>query len=868
MCIRDSLPTTVLSEHTIYIDPHSGHDSESCLMGGSSACTTLMYAAHELNDSTTIVLANTIHWINETIIINDVENVTLTAMNITTASIVHCSNRSDAGLKFVRNMNLHISGIQFKNCGILSDSTTRIDEASMAKFRTAVYVLNTTNVLIEWTAFVNNRGMGLALFDVNGYVSVLDSSFTGNSVPEEESQVYNGGGGLYIEHTYCTPGLLDCDYQSNPYNNDSVYNISRCNFTNNKGSNPPEQSTVILVYQEKTNSRRLGLGAGITVTLKGGSYGNSINVSNCYFQKNTAGFGAAVDIQLQDYVYENKLNFEHCNFENNKAENGGGGIFIGILFYESAVANGNIIHFINTNFTRNSANFGGGTEYVSSRIQYNASVTNQLTFSHCKWYDNTATLGAAVLLAPEAWTSLSDGQLPVPVFEDCLFKGNQIPRNITTKKAVGALYSSTFTVNFTSHIQFFRNSGTAVSISAGSINILENATVEFRNNTGVRGGALALLEFASLRLFPGSSLKFLGNNATEVGGAIYAAAQDEIEFFFSRSCFIHYVNITKPARDWDTRVEFVNNRAGPISNIEDRISQTNGEFAWGNSFFSVTISPCVRASDTTGNQSITNAFPHDVGGTFTFNESCHDDQPLCGIATAPAMLQINPERLDSKGVLTLFPGEKYNLSLIAKDDLNNTVSAVVTASASPSEVASVDTASLYITDGMVQINGKKNSSFTLTLRTTGRRQVSKSVEAMFIDCPPGFVYQEQKQRCVCSATTEAEQYLGITACSGESFQSLLSKGYWAGCDDDNTLLTAVCPPGYCKYEDNTSNPFYTLPQTCEELVNFICSARRKGRLCGECADSHTVFFHSEQYNCKQCNLGYLGWLFYLSLIHI
>ena len=856
---------------TIHVDPKNGHDSPACLTGDSD-CATLHYAMNGIKDSTTIVLANGIHLVHDTIYMSDVNNVTLIAATVnatpTVGAIVHCSNSSNAGLKFIRITNLSISGIQVENCGALTESTTRVNETSMALFRAAVYVLNSTDVKIELSAFVNNKGVGLVLFDTNGYASVENSSFTNNFVPEEERLTYNGGGGLYIEHTYCTPGLVNCDYRTNPYSNDSEYRISRCHFVNNHATNPPQQSASVFVYQQKTESRHFGAGGGLLIILKGISYGNRFTVNSCTFENNSAGFGGGVLVNFQDFIRNNEVYFESCHMSNNHAHFGGGGITIGVLFYEIDSIFDNVVSFTHTNFTKNVAPSGAGMYFFSSRTKSNEINATHILFSDCTWYQNSGTLGSAILLAPDAFITLTDGYLPVPEFTNCSFESNQIIPNYegnnVLQPAVGILFSSTYTVNFSSSVTFIGNNGTAISITAGSVNVLENAVVEFKNNTGVRGGALALLNFASLRLFSSSYVSFINNYASELGGAIYASAQDELDFFFSRSCFIRYEDVTVPAKKWKVNVTFENNLAGPLSNEEDPSSPLPGiiEYAWGFSVFSVTILPCIQASDTTGERSLNNTFPHDLGDPFTFSESCHSS--LCGIATAPASLEVNPEQLDSEGVLRLSPGENRNLSLTAKDDLNNIVSAVVTASVFPPSVATVDTASLYITDSMVQVNGRLYSTFTLTLHTTGRRQISTSVQALFIDCPPGFVYQTQKQKCVCSATTQTQQYSGITRCDTESFHSLLNKHYWAGCITNDTLLTAACPAGYCRFDDDTSNPFYILPQTCQGLEDYLCGPRhRKGRLCGECANNYTVFFHSEQYNCKECKFGYLGWLFYI-----
>ena len=849
----------VMSETlAIYVSPQKGQDSENCLTGGgvTNACATLGYAVSQSSDFTKVVLANMVHTVNATITITDVNGLTLTGTS--SNSIVHCLQDANAGLNFVRISNLIMSRIEFQNCGSLSQSTSRVNQTTMALFRVAVYVMNTTNASFESTNFVNNRGVGLALFDVDGYVSVLDSNFRGNSVPEEEKLVYNGGGGLYIEHTYCTPGLLDCDYQRNPYSNDSVYSISRCSFVNNHGTTPPQHSSSNFVYQQKTTSRHFGAGGGLLIVIKGSSCGNRITITECKFERNSAGFGGASLINLQDFVQENVINFANCTVVNNHADFGGGGIAAGILFYELDSIFANKIHFHKTNFTNNSSPTGGGSYFFIGRTQSSELIPNSIHFSSCYWYHNNGTLGAALLLSPDAFNTLTDGYLPVPVFEDCVFEGNQITSpemgNNVKQPAVGALFSSTFTINVTSNVTFIENDGTAISITAGSINVLRNATLEFKNNTGIRGGALALLEFSSLRLFPGSSVKFINNYATEAGGAIYAVAQDELDFFFSRSCFIHYMDVTVPARDWNVHVEFRNNYAGP------QVDLTQG--ARGNSIYSVTILPCLLASDTTGEQNIYNAFPHEDGDPFTFIETCQGD--FCGIATAPATLEVSPDQLDSDGMLKLSPGENRKLSLVAKDDLHNTVSAVVTASAFPPEVATIDRASLYITDSTVQVNGRINSEFSLSFHTTGRKQISIVLNATFIDCPSGFVYNTDEQKCACSAATPDKQYLGIIRCSTRRFQSYQSKGYWAGCDHSGALLTARCPLGYCRNDDNTTFNTNRLPKTCEELDTVICGVRnRSGLLCGDCIPSHTVFFHSERYNCHKCKLGHLGWLFYV-----
>ena len=175
------------TEYTIHIDPETGYNSPTCLSGEIN-CATLEYAINGINDSTTIVLAYGVHLVDNEIYMSDVNNITLISSAVNADQVVgtvlHCDG-SNAGLKFVRITNLSISGVQVENCGALTESTSRVNLTSMAIFRAAVYVLNSTDVNIESSAFINNKGIGLVLFDVNGYVSVQNSNFTNNYVPEQ-----------------------------------------------------------------------------------------------------------------------------------------------------------------------------------------------------------------------------------------------------------------------------------------------------------------------------------------------------------------------------------------------------------------------------------------------------------------------------------------------------------------------------------------------------------------------------------------------------------------------------------------------------------------------------------------------------------
>lgn len=871
-------------ENTIYIDSNKGQDSIGCLVTESTPCASVQYAVENgLQNSTQFVLLSHLNILNNTVVVSDVDSVSFIAGNLSHPTVVYCNigNQSTgAGLLFSRISNLYFAGLSLENCGNILSSTTR-DNDVMLMFRSAMYILNSTNVSVESTSFMRNPGIGLVLFDTNGHVTIQNSLFTENQVPLDETSTYAGGGGLYIEHTYCTPGRINCNYADNPYSNGSLYKISHCYFDHNHGSILPERGNTWVRFQ-KSSSNRLGRGAGIAITLKGESTLNEFQITNCTFVNNSAEFGGALNIQLQDYSTFNSIQVNDSQFVNNSAVDGGGGaLFLGIFFYDCDCVFGNELVFNHVQYTGNTALYGGGIIFSSSRSKL-PDFTNDVNFVQNTWAQNAASLGAAILLSQEAWNShaLSSGYLPIPVFEDCTFEENRIESNVSHQTSLtfqateGVLFSSTYSVNFSSSVSFLNNRGTAISITAAFLNICPGTVANFTGNQGNRGGAVALLEFASLRTFPDSVLYFYNNYATSVGGALYASSSDDTDFYYSRSCFITYSDDDKPnPRDWSTNFYFSENQAGPCSISNKQVTdlpscpEESGD-QYGQSVYAISIRACDRATEVPGSNITSGYFFKQA--PFHFLTGMH-------IATDPSIFMIGSDVLESN-LLKVAPGELKNLSITARDDLNNSIQSAYTASVriTADRDVKVDSATRYVSANTVLLNGEIGAEFQLTLNSVGRRIISLSVNGTLTNCPPGLVYSDNAERCVCSATTAGKQYRGITKCSMEVFSGILDRGYWAGCYGDNNtvVLTAECPFGYCRYEDNREinnislndparSTFFILPRTCEGVDEFLCGEQnREDILCGKCKENFSVFYHSQRFGCHKCQ-GNLGAVYYL-----
>ena len=213
---------------SITVDRVSGNDMPSCLQRNTSAatpCRTLSYALSSSSylDNRDVVLRGNQH-MHGTITVSDVEGLTIMADGDTIYCHVPSDNKGKgSGLVFENVRNLSIVRIGLQGCGTLQISTT-LRVGRNVQYRSAVYIINSTNIFITETVFTSNTGKGLSLFDVNGVVKISDCSFSGNKVPKSELRTYFGGGGISIELTHCTPGVQECN-QSEMHGTKTVFTV-------------------------------------------------------------------------------------------------------------------------------------------------------------------------------------------------------------------------------------------------------------------------------------------------------------------------------------------------------------------------------------------------------------------------------------------------------------------------------------------------------------------------------------------------------------------------------------------------------------------------------------------------------------------
>ena len=802
-------------------------------------------------------------------------------------TIVECKSQSyagekGAGLHFLSVRDVTVASIMFKGCGVLHDSTTLNTTTwnTTVSARRALYLDGCIDATFVSVHIVQSNGNGLTLYDTTGTVNISDCTFVLNKVAQWEEGLYPGGGGMYVEFTYCSPGHSYCN-QSTKDNNNSRYLITNCRFVDN---------TAQLLDAEVTSTARaqgtffqgMGRGGGLGVFFKGEASNNTICVEECHFEGNSAIWGGGFYVVFQDSPLDNTvLVSDSCFYHNaaiGKGASGGGAIDIGLLFFDEDFPQNNSLHFLSCNFTENSAlSYGGGVGVFSSQTLEYRGLQNELSFDKCHWTNNTAQFGAAVDVSPDIWNTLGSGFLPSLTFKDCTFQFNSVtdlPGEINETGAKeyfpgrGVFLATAFPIEFEGTTFFIENIGTAIYVTSSCIIFRPNSTVTFRSNAGMDGGAVALIGDSAMLINDDSSFTFINNTSDNPGAAIYFRSVDVRYAFSSRSCFIQYQgNHSKEVSSRNILFEFDGNH------------HTSMLFGGGNSIFATSINPCFFAcSDNSSSTPEPKHILKCIANFLFHNENQTDNNSL---SQKEICLSTVGGSFDLKANFTpplkVIPGKEFPMPFDILDDLRHTVSEKYHISVKNDNGSDINlgNSEVYMSFNRLTLYGHSGNSAKLIIIRRGFRSVALSVSVALLECPPGFVQDSSggRQQCVCSAAMVAgRKYKGIMGCDTASYQAHLSNGYWMGYLGNATeqeLVTGFCPSRLCSHSSLCacdSGEHYVLPSmpSVEELDKKLCGKSRTGRLCGSCSANYSVYFHSYNILCgRNTVLCRAGIVFYI-----
>ena len=771
------------------------------------------------------------------------ETLTIGGSKNQTTTIV-CKDGQLAGITFGNITRLTLQRLAITNCGAVNMIQRRLNMSS------AITILYGKNVAVEDLLVVNNTGIGLTIVDhQGGLVHIQSSKFMENKIRKDDGPMNSkafAGGGVYV--AFFSPDTPE----------PITFRFNGCIFERNTAHTQHYPYLYTNDLGHWVNGR--GLGGGFGMYLERSST-NNINVTfiNSSFIRNKAFLGGGLGMTMSRPRESQTRNISimviDCLFEENGCNStaSGGGMHVNFDTHSSSDLDSSQFVIQRVKFINNCALFGGGlylySEYKSSTDQ----AKNTVTIEKCLFERNKAHTGSAVDITPNVFQRLSSGILSTPTFKDCSFSNNTVTVNnqshAQTTYGVGTVYINLYNIRFEGSNNFENNKGTGIHIVNGIIDMSQSSG-KFFNNSGIRGGAIALIGESSLIVGPNRKYTFLNNSAVDKGGAIYVQMIDNHAITASKTCFIRYYDHNSKYtsdNEWNSTIIFDRNRA---------LSGT------GHTIFSTSIYSCQIVNTDKDNYKFLNTSEVFKERRITIKE----DTILQGhqVATEGAIFLYNKAYQ-----LQVIPGERFAHGVSIVDDFNNTAKVVLTASItkSPKFNVKLDTAFTSCVGEELILKGKPGEEAYLFLHTTTSRLSYTRLKVKLIECPPGFVYSEISLKCVCIA----HEYTGLLTCNTTLFHTYISPGFWMGMQNDtknkniSELVTSFCPLHFCSYNGtNTSELSIRLPRNHSLLNEAMCGSSRTGVACGSCVSGNTTYFHSPVYTCGPVTtLCKAGWLFYI-----
>ena len=757
---------------------------------------------------------------------------------------VHLECDSGIGLTFVYCSNVTLQDITLLYCGKEQNSTSlRFNEASTIsyiQFNVSLYILYCNSIQLIAVKIISSNGTGMQMYGTVGTNIFKNCNFVEN----KNSNGGPGGGGLYIEFPFCSPGDMHCDSWftsvSEVWSSNASYLIQDCIFDSNFATTVSSQDSAFVPYVPGgRNNQAFARGGGLSLFFKGNATNNSIIVKRCTFINNVATWGAGLFVEFQDLSTKNTLSVENTYFISNICEANalfgsgttGGGARIGFIFYYPNHASENTVLFESTIFSNNSAFWGGGVSFYTAK-EKSIAPTNQVKFNNCSWIRNHGKIGSAVDLM--MWHQSMEGVIMTLQFANCSFSDNG-DLNITVLVAVsssvgfGTFFTDSVPVNFSGQTRFVNNSESALIGIAAALSFVTNSSVTFSNNIGRYGGALQLLGYAFIQVYDYTVLTFEGNFASIQGGAIYSEGIGEQDSLTAATaCFIRFYDFTKGPYNWTAQFNFKNN------------SIREGT----NSIYATSIEGCkLGGAYGPSNQNLT--IPFCWGAAWNYDGQDCARQIKSGVSS-----------IKMTGNITPFSGEVIKLPIALLDDLNATITTPeVLGISTKSHNGMVRTTSRYSTDHSASFIGSV-SAHAICRVETSNPTIFMDFEITLQNCPAGYVFEHDT--CNCNEIS----YNGLVKCSAKG--PTIQNGAWIG-----TLSNDSNENYYVGYSPYLSDQNFSLQYLNINISMFnMCMKNRGGVLCADCNSGYAPSFNDATFICVECNGSYYNWLMWLLIKYI
>ena len=625
------------------------------------------------------------------------------------------------------------------------------------------------------------------------------------------------------------------------HNKHAKYFIDQCIFHGNNNtyinSEPDQPATGRHVA--------FGSGGGLSVQLYGNADDNSFCISSSKFSRNVANHGGGFSIDFRHNSAHTNITIFRSSLIDNMVSNyqGGGGAIIGYAIYNfDERLRYNHIKLSQCNFTGNIApnGNGGGLAFYGSHEPNVTNSTNSIEVSQCYFEENVAQFGSAISIAKEYYEAIPRGVLLTFIITNCSFiRNNANNRTINTFSShksnsyswIGAIAVTGFTIQFRLSSQISDHNSTAVVMDGAIMELYYNSSVTFNHNMGLKGGAILLLQGSWIKFFSNVKLTFYKNQAIKAGGAIFVEMISPYDFLESHICFFRNNKNTHPSNWSDVVIEFLENSNSTI--------------------FASTLQPCNKEYSQ-NNKSFLLLKP------FYYNPSITTKT----IATLPSQIHVK------NSIISESPGRTFLLPVYLTDELNNNVTTIfiLACTSMKQRHDSPRVVPLYqYTNSSVQIAGMPTQTCYLQLQTDNNHQISTIITVNLSKCPPGYIFDDQKQQCDCIHAKLSGNPV-ILACDPVNFQAYVNPTYWVSFKTSNATVLAAspCPFGYC-YGSNLVRNGILLTQEANKTIldQQVCGAVfRTGRLCGKCIEDYSVAMNSPEFSCQKCKHHPFGVFFF------
>ena len=777
--------------------------------------------------------------------INDVANFSLAASNWSTGATIDCNNL--IGFVFLSVTNLQIHGLTFINCrgSLLYETKGRPTFANM-------YIGKSENVSISNMSIQNGIiGTGLFVELARGNFTISQSKFTHN------------------KQNFCflTGDLnISSQYYTNLIVTDSV-------FTHGKQ-----------VFEDyRYGTRTIEPGITLKLSQRGFTLLRNISVMNNYFSNLIIKFNVCVTNLTIENLFssncENGLSLivsTHCDLP---VEEGGvvsvkNASFVNTrIFAANTEPDSSISHLlpsrkwyriilanisIKGSHPREDKLFNTNPiEFYKVRLEIRNSIfmktdgirmRNSLMIIKEQFLYERNSAGV-VLLTDSSCYSSSDLRAKIVLItgSTVVFRNNVVKND---HKSILYATDSTISMNKQSTIIFESNTG----VVCGGILLVKSKltfsgsgekVLNFSHNQGATGGALALFDGSYLRFgCKNTKLSFIGNKASESGGAIYVHNLGYVDHHRSQLKPFYIVS------------PYCRRRPVFYSHFENNTAQLGGSALYGGWLDSYqSQDPFSLLKNNDEDPSFVSSDPVRVCPC-TLSES----RPDCNVT------EIHTEKI--------YPGQSLELSVVAVGQRSGIVPSIV-------EIRiSIDSDGEFDKTQYTQEVGLQCTTLTFTLRSSAKVekiQLLNSVRNIHVntlngpviwnpsvqseqlgvtfllkDCPLGFYFHHVEKRCSCQSALLQE---GIQ-CNFNAFEILRPSPKWINATFERTgtsnnistgpgvIVHRHCPFDYCKLTTKE------LPLRLDN-PDVQCAFNRSGILCGACQSHFSHMLGTSQ--CKKCS---------------